>query len=306
MSDQTGDARAARTSGHRFITRAIRRRQWPGTWPANSRNPVSISVTQALALRPVVRWLDDQSLGAIYSGSYWNDLDEEKKKEWWITDGGDSYERLERYLATTALMDDYRVAEQAIAGIPRANLAVADLAAGIGWSSALISRLSNVGSVHAVELSIHRLDLLFPEAVGMFAGNPSKLDRYLGSFYDLKFASTSMDVVFLSQAFHHAANPLRLLMEIDRVLTPGGMLILIGETFIGLKDVLRRMARVLVRTRQLNTNFFELFPPDGETGDHYYRMSDYHLFMQLLGYDLRTFSVQKKQSVAIVAQKRTE
>ena len=33
-------------------------------------------------LSPVEQWIADEALDAIYSSAYWNDLEEEKKKEW--------------------------------------------------------------------------------------------------------------------------------------------------------------------------------------------------------------------------------
>jgi SAM-dependent methyltransferase len=258
----------------------------------------------AASLVPVVAWIDDAGLGSVYSARSWNDLAEERSKEWWIADGTEEeYARLRSYLDDTGLMDDYRIAEGHIAQIPGSSLAVADLAAGIGWTSSLISRLSNVGSVHAVDISRHRLELLFPQAIRMFGGVPAKLKRHLGSFYELGFTNASMDVVMLSAAFHHAANPLRLLSEVDRVLKPGGYLVLIGENVIGPRAIFRRVIKILLTERRLCTNFFELFPPDNDWGDHYYRVSDYYFLMQMVGYRMETFSVQRKQTAAVIAAK---
>ncbi len=89
-----------------------------------------------------------------------------------------------------------------VADIPSRELVIADLAAGIGWTSSLLSRLPNVAAVHAVDISEHRLELLFPQAIRMFAGQPGKLRRSLGSFYSLGLANESLDVVFLASAFH--------------------------------------------------------------------------------------------------------
>lgn len=254
--------------------------------------------------RPVEHWLDEQALNQIYSSRYWNDLSAERTKEWWIADGSEAaYRRLRDYLADSGLMEDYEVAQGYISNLTEANLIIADLASGVGWTSSLLSRLPNVDMVHAVEISQHRLELLFPQAVQMFGGNWEKITRYLGSFYDLRFGNSSLDLVFLSSAFHHAENPLRLLSEIDRVLKPGGRLVLIGETHISRWSVIRRVAKFLVTQRRLVTNFFELFPPDNELGDHYYRDSDYYLFAQLLGYKVSKYSVQRHNTVVVVMQK---
>jgi SAM-dependent methyltransferase len=255
-------------------------------------------------LLPVVAWLDDTRLGAVDSARSWNDLSEEQSKEWWIANGTDQeFARLQLYLENTGLMDDYQIAEQYIAKLPEKNLAVADLAAGIGWTSSLISRLANVASVHAVDISRHRLEVLFPQAIRMFKGQGAKIRRHLGSFYELGLEDRSMDVVLLSAAFHHASNPLRLLVEIDRVLKPGGHLVLIGENIIRPLAVARRMIKILLTQRRLCTNFYELFPPDHDWGDHYYRTSDYYLFLQMVGYKLVIFSVQRKQTAAVIAEK---
>ena len=253
---------------------------------------------------PIEHWLDDGALRSIYSSQYWNDLAAERAKEWWIADGSETaYARLRTHLDESGLMEDYRVGEAYVAGMTSPGLSIADLASGIGWTSSLLSKLPNVGKVHAVEISQHRLELLFPQAVRMFGGDWRKISRNLGSFYQLKFENSSLDIVFLSSAFHHAKNPLRLLTEIDRVLRPGGRLILIGETHIGGWAVARRIAKMLLTRRRLTTNFFELFPPDDELGDHYYRASDYYFFAQMLGYRVLTYSVQRRSTAVVVLEK---
>lgn len=253
---------------------------------------------------PVEHWLDDAARHAIYSSQYWNDLAAERTKEWWIADGSETaYTRLRDYLDESGLMEDYTVGEAYVSGMRSSRLLVTDLASGIGWTSSLLSKLPNVGKVHAVEISQHRLELLFPQAVKMFGGDWTKITRNLGSFYQLKFDDASLDVAFLSSSFHHADNPLRLLAEVDRVLRPGGRIILIGETHISRAAVARRIAKVLLTRRRLVTNFFELFPPDNELGDHYYRESDYYFFAQMLGYRVLKYSVQRRGTLVVVLEK---
>ena len=253
---------------------------------------------------PVVRWIDERTLSAIYSSRYWNDLAAERAKEWWIADGDEpAYGRLRAYLENSGLMEEYRLAEAYIVNIDKPQLAIADLASGVGWTSSLLSKLPNVGRVHAVEISQHRLELLFPQAVRMFGGDWAKISRNLGSFYELKFDDSSLDVVFLSSAFHHAENPLRLLTEVDRVLRPGGRLILIGETHISRWLFVRRVVKALLMQRRIVTNFFELFPPDNELGDHYYRRRDYYFLAQMLRYKVLKYRVQRSVSAAVVLEK---
>jgi SAM-dependent methyltransferase len=267
-------------------------------------NQESDLIVTESTLPPIEKWLDEKSLSAIYSSQYWNDLAAERSKEWWIADGSETaFARLRSYLEASGLMDGYRVAEEFVSKISANSLALADLASGIGWTSSLFSKLPNVGSVHAVELSQHRLEMLFPQAVRMFHGEPAKLKRNLGSFYDLAFVDASMDVVFISSAFHHASSPLRLLTEVDRVLKPGGRLILIGENFMGVTRIARRMISMLVKEGRFCANFYDLFPPNDVSGDHYYRVSDYYLFLQMLGYKVVKFSVQKRQLAAFIAEK---
>lgn len=251
-------------------------------------------------MRAVDSWLSDGELASIYSTAYWNDIEAEKTKEWWIEDG--DYERCRRYLDTSGLMHEYRRAEEWIRGLKRTELRILDLAAGIGWTSALLSRLECVAEVHAVEISRHRLDRLFPHAVTMFTGQEDKIHRYLGSFYDLHLPDRSMDVVYLSQAFHHADRPLHLLLESDRVLKPGGRVLLIGEPRVTARQIARRFVRRLLSAGRIVTDFYELFPPDEESGDHYYKRSDYYFMFRSMGYRLAHHALDSG-NIAYVADK---
>ena len=236
-------------------------------------------------MKPIKSWLSDSELTTIYSSKYWNDIETEKTKEWWMAEG--NYERCKKYLKESGLLEEYYTAESYITGDTKQSLRILDLAAGIGWTSALLSKLQNVSEVHAVEISNHRLSELFEHAFKMLDGEEVKVSRYLGSFYDIHLEDQSMDVIFLSQAFHHADKPFKLLSECDRVLRGGGKMLLVGEHNIGPKKIMRRFFACLVKQRKIFTNFYNLFPPDDILGDHYYRRSDYYFLLGGYGYQVR-------------------
>jgi ubiquinone/menaquinone biosynthesis C-methylase UbiE len=252
-------------------------------------------------LTEVQRWLSDDELKGIYTSSYWNDIEEERRKEWWIEDG--DYARCRRYLESSKLIDEYAQAEAFIRAIPQDGLRIADLAAGIGWTSALLSKLDNVAEVHAVEISLHRLERLLPHSVAMFGGRAEKIRRYLGSFYDLQLPPQSMDLVFLSQAFHHADRPIKLMMECDRVLKTGGRIVMVGEHGVGPGWFIGRFLKALLRQRKIVMDFHRLFPPDPLLGDHYYRRSDYYFLFAAMGYTLKHQIAATRQTM-FIADKR--
>ncbi|TGM60673.1 class I SAM-dependent methyltransferase [Leptospira vanthielii] len=250
-------------------------------------------------MRDVENWLTEQELENIYSADYWNDIEEEKSKEFWILDG--NYKKCLDYLKNSKLLDEYYASEKYV-NEKSGDGKLLDLAAGIGWTSSLLSKLGSIKEVHAVEISKHRIGELFEHAVKMMVGSPEKIFRYIGSFYKLKFPNEVFDVIFMSQAFHHSDKPLHLLFECDRVLKKGGRIILIGEQNITARLMFRRFVGNLLRTKKIVFNFYELFLPDSRLGDHYYRMSDYFFMFQSMGYKLK-YEVAPTGNIMYIADK---
>tara|TARA_B100000315_G_C14081456_1_gene365067 strand:+ start:16 stop:288 length:273 start_codon:yes stop_codon:yes gene_type:complete len=89
----------------------------------------------------------------------------------------------------------------------------------------------------------------------MINGNKGKIFRYLGSYYDLKFEDKSIDIIYMSQAFHHADKPLKLLIECDRVIKDKGRIILVGEHYIGIKNIVRRFLANLIKRAHFSVKF---------------------------------------------------
>ena len=256
-------------------------------------------------MREIEHWITEEELKDIYTSSYWNDIEIEKKNAWWIADG--DYEKCLDYLKSSNLLLQYKESEEYIKNFvdEKENIFIADLAAGIGWTSALLSKLPSVDKVFTVEISKHRLGHLFESCCNMLQGNSKKINRYLGSFYDLKFDNNSIDLIYLSQAFHHAENPLKLIIECDRVLKNDGRIILIGEHYIGPFQIIRKILSNLIKRRYFSTNFYKIFTPDEILGDHYYRNSDYYFFFQSLGYDLKHKTLIDNTTIYIADKKKS-
>lgn len=248
----------------------------------------------------ITSWLTPSELETIYSSKYWNSIDNEKEKPWWIENG--NFEKCLRYLDSSGLMKEFLQAEALMKNLGGHNLAVADLAAGIGWTTAMLSKNPQVKEIHAVEISQHRMEKLFPQCMKMLGGIESKVFRYIGSFYDLKLPPESIDLVFMSQAFHHADQPNLLLESCSRILKKGGLMVIVGEHYIGPVQFFKRFFTTLLRKGQLVVNFSQLFPPDSDSGDHFYRIRDYKKMFLLNGFSL-LFKKNCSDKLTLIANK---
>ena len=250
---------------------------------------------------PTINWLTDEEIKNIYTSEFWNDVEQEKPKAWWILDN--NFNKLWDKLKSSKLYDDYIFAENILEKLINSNTSIVDLGAGIGWTSALLSKLDKVKEVNCVEISKHRIDLLCPKAIEMFKGKPEKIKRYIGSFYSTKFKDESSDIVFMSQAFHHADQPFKLLQETYRILKKEGIVIIIGEPYKNLFKIFKRFIYFLIKYRKISFNFRELFPVHPVQGDHIYRVSDYFFISESVGFSCETESLPSGDRMYILKKK---
>lgn len=111
-----------------------------------------------------------------------------------------------------------------------AGAKVLDLGCGGGWLTAMLSVRDAVETVYALDSSRHFLHNLLPAVVGLMAGNEKKIVPIEALFQPLLFEDGVLDVVVASSVLHHADNLESLLLEIQRVLRPGGRLVVLNET----------------------------------------------------------------------------
>lgn len=274
---------------------------------------------KSISENEVIFWVNDVELQNIFSGKYWNEEEIEKKKPYYILEDNKNNRKvaLLRYLAReTTLCNEYRTV---IKFAKFLNLNVRgiglDIAAGVGWTSALLSRIEGVEIIYALDISKHRLIKLAPEIFNIFKTRSEKIERVIGSFYNIKLPDHSVDFCFVSQAFHHSSDCRLLLHEIRRVLKPKGFILLIGEkpiTIIAyIKEYLKNIVKIILPNclfKSSSKPIFKLFPKyrdffpiDTECGDHYYRLKEYYDIFQSCG--LRLYKKRGSGFIVFLATK---
>ncbi len=245
-------------------------------------------------------WLSDEELEKIFSSNYWNDEEKEKGKEWYPADGNAGKVLSGAHKNSTYLTEFESItAFAAGAGFPIRGTGV-DLAAGVCWTSALLSKIAAVEKIYALDISKHRILKIAPTILDILKADAQKVVRVIGSFYDIKLPDASVDFCFVSQAFHHAEDPGRLLCEVHRILKPAGFMMITGEKPVFMLDYAKKYVKNIIKmvvprsllgkgpaVYRLFPRFEELFRPDRELGDHYYRMQDYEHIFQRSGFLLQ-------------------
>jgi len=244
----------------------------------------------------IENWISDFQINKIEYSGYWNDEEKEKDKEWYILDG--DFSKMERYLKTTGLSQDFKTCLEVLHTDFNRQIAGVgiDLAAGNLWATSYFfnSNLTNVDMLYCLEYSEHRLLKIGPAVLDHYCIPKEKVVLALGSFYDLHIDDQSLDFVFMSQAFHHADDPNRLLKEIRRVLKPKGVVIIIGEDVVNWRMVLKFLISAFVpkrcqrwvfgKTFRLIASPNGIYPHDPILGDHYYTRSEYRSMFSKYGF----------------------
>lgn len=251
-------------------------------------------------LKNMVSWIDEDNISVISTAVFWNDEDKEKDKPFYLLENNPG--KLQEYLEGTTT--NYEQYENVLKFARKLGLKIqgtgVDVASGVCWTTALLSKIESVEHIYAIDVSKHRLGQIAPQVFKILGAVQSKITRVLGSFYDIKLPDSSVNFCCMAQAFHHADNPMRLLKELHRILKPKGIVLVIGETPIypagllksRIKNVIKMIVPMSLYTSKPIYKFFpsykDLFPTDFESGDHYYRISDYPKIFDDCGFVLYT------------------
>jgi len=110
------------------------------------------------------------------------------------------------------------------------NCVAIDLGCGGGWLSAHLSRFHKVEKILSIDTSLNYLSNFVPQVAKLMDGDPKKIETIQGHFYPLVLEDSSIDLVLISSAAHHASDLEALLTECYRVLRQGGYVLILNET----------------------------------------------------------------------------
>lgn len=250
-------------------------------------------------------WINESEIKKIEYSDYWDNEDNEKGKEWNILDG--DFSKMESYLQKSGLLYDLKICVECLKNDFKIELCGVgiDLAAGNLWAASYLFNMGKIEKLYCLEYSRHRLLKIGKEVLEHYNVPQDKISLVLGSFYDLHVSDNSLDFVFLSQAFHHADSPDKLLSEIHRVLKPNGVVIIIGEHIIYYENILVKHAikyiiSILIPKKVQHILFGKtyhvktLIPTIGESissdpilGDHCYTDKEYRLLFSKYGFKIK-------------------
>jgi SAM-dependent methyltransferase len=246
-----------------------------------------------------IQWLQPSELSALEFGHYWNDSHQEKSKQLDLRD--DDCCKVDRFMAEAVVVKQLR----ACLDFMQTDLSLeikglgADLASGNLWAVPILLSESRLEKIYCVEYSWHRIFQNGPKLLRYRSVPVDKAILCLGNFYDIKLPDQSLDFVLLSEAFHHAARPRDLLLEIKRLLKNSGAVVIIGERPLSATDLFKYSAKffashLIPRTIQQRLTGRSIFATtpfprgqiliDPELGDHGYTLRQYHRLFNECGF----------------------
>jgi SAM-dependent methyltransferase len=106
-----------------------------------------------------------------------------------------------------------------------------DMGSGTGVGATILSKISGIEKVYAVEMSEGFVKNIMPVVFQEFDANVSKIQRVVGDFNHLDLEEGSIDIVLEIAAFHHSENLDFTIKECKRVLRSGGVIFAIDRAW---------------------------------------------------------------------------
>ena len=209
---------------------------------------------------------------------YWNDEEAERSKPWWIESPDD--DKLLRFLRVETNLEKCFRDGLAFAGLNGGLQGRAlDLAAGVCWTSAILSRCTEISEVFAVDYSEHRVGKIAPLVFQQLEADKSKIVTRCDDISTARWDDRSFNFVVFCQALYMSAKPFEILRDVWRILKPGGM-VLIACEHISPRRSIRTFLKSLRQGKPFST-------PVDKSGRHQYDSQHYEHFLKSAGFGLR-------------------
>lgn len=214
------------------------------------------------------------------SREYWNDIELEKTKAYWVEDVSDL--KLLHFLQNETnlqkcFQDAVGFANQFNGGVCGHVL---DIGAGVAWTSALLSRIDKVESITATDYSEHRLNKIAPIVFKQLGGNERKFIPVVGDFLDLDFPINHYRTILFCQCLYMFPDLDKVLDKVSGLLAPDGILMVVCER-ITLEYSIYSINGFKKKLRQL------LKGRADSSGNHNYEDRDYRCAIEKAGLNYR-------------------
>jgi len=249
----------------------------------------------------VENWLAKTIHQDNFAAGYWDDEEIEKQKGWYYLLEKSKVDELEN----SFLKKESNFVElyECLDFISNNGLKLEgngmDLAGGILWTVPHFLKIKEVKHMFAVEYSEQRLIKQGSRLLNAYEIPKDKVTLALGSFYELKVPSESLDFLSIVAAVHHADHPIDLMKEIHRVLKPKGLLILPAELYVSAVGYLKfkiisflpKFLRKKIWGLDIQKRKIEYLNPtivgyDPTLGDHFFHIQHYLQLFKMCNFEV--------------------
>ncbi len=236
------------------------------------------------------------------SETYWNDASIEASKPFNIEKFG--FDRINSAPKYVALFEQLQwVVSNASASV--ADAKILSVASGSCWLEAKWLSDQNFTKLVCVDVSAHRIHELAPRTLAHY-GLVGDISLCSGSIFEFETeCDEKFDIILMAQAFHHIEEPIRLLRKLGTLLSPSGLIFIIGEPHFSGSAYFRQSCKHFVKyildwkgyrtLRKVFPGWQDLFPPDYEKGDIHWSPSEYDFIFQKSGFPNYIHGVDRTQ-----------
>ena len=255
-------------------------------------------------------WIEKNNKETSYD--YWNNEEIEKNKIFYLNENK-SIEKLKKSKHLNEISAEF---ERIIAlhNIDFTNNKIFSLGSGTGWIESNVLKKHKFKNLNLLDFSKHRIFYLAPKTVEKNIEDLTNINFIHGSMYDLKIEDSSIDFFILSQAFHHAHDPLQLLGIMKQKLKINGLIIIIGEPYFNFFKTIQHLGYHLVKYlinyksyRKFHyflPSYNDVFPPDKIKGDNHYSIFDYHLMFKKFNFEFKNYVSKSKNTQSFILLKK--